>query len=409
VKFQGVAIHQDFHGLGAAAPQRAIQRRLAQFKALGVNAIRTAHNPPNPDLLDLADRMGILVLDEFSDVWTGHKYTDVGDYAAYFSKPATSLTGLPAVPGMATGAAWWQVDYTGWVMRDRNHPSVVLYSTGNEIRDSLATRTALLTKMLALSHGLDTTRKVTQALFDPGTNGDVGGPTNTLLDVWGNNYNVANCTQALTSAPTKSGLLTEMGTETSTWSTVKSTPGLTGEFIWTGVDYLGEEPLLWPLIGGGGTAGLALMDALGAVSATGQAWQKVWGVPVTATPAAGTAASKLSVSADHTALTTDNNDIVYVKAAVSDTAGAVVTASTTPITFAVTGPGSIVAVDSASMVQETFRGNVRKAFNGLAYALVQATGPGAITVTASATGLTGGSATIMATSGTFVPCSGTCD
>jgi len=409
LKFQGVADHQDYHGLGAAAPQRAMQRRLAQLKALGVNAIRTAHNPPSPDFLDLTDRMGMLVLDEFTDVWVAHRYTDVGDYGAFFTKTATTPTGMPAVPGVATGATWWQVDLTGWIMRDRNHPSVALYSMGNEVRDSIATRTPILTQMIAISHALDGPRAVTQALFDPATAGDIGGATNTLLDVWGNNYNVPNCLQAMTSAPTKSGLLTEMGTETSTWATVTANAALTGEFIWSGVEYLGEAPLMWPTIGGGGTSGGSLQDAVGAVTAQGQAWQKTWGVPVTANPTAGATASQLVLTADHAALTTDGNDVSYVKAVVADALGAVVTGSAAPITFAISGPGTIVAVDSGSMIQETFRGNVRNAFNGVAYALVQATGAGAITVKASATGLTGGSATVTATAGSFVPCSGTCD
>ena len=410
VKFQGVADHQDFHGLGSAAPQRAMQRRMAQLKALGVNAIRTAHNPPSPDLLDLADRMGFLILDEFTDMWVAHRYSDVGDYGAYFSKTATAPTGMPAVPGVTTGATWWQVDFTGWIMRDRNHPSVALYSTGNEIRDSIATRTPILTNMIAISHALDTTRKVTQALFDPATAMDIGGATNTLLDVWGNNYNVPNCLQAMTAAPTKSGVLTEIGSNSqSDWATVTGNPGLTGLFIWTGVEYLGEAPLMWPTIGGGGTSGGALMDALGAPTAAGLSWQKTWGMPASANPATGTTASQLVVTADHASITTDVNDISYVKAVVADAAGGVVTSSAVPITFAITGPGTIVAVDSGSMIQETFRGNVRNAFNGVAYALVQASGAGAITVKASATGLTAGSATVMATAGTFVPCSGMCN
>ncbi|MGA7124392.1 MAG: hypothetical protein WBY94_30095, partial [Polyangiaceae bacterium] len=158
-----------------------------------------------------------------------------------------------------------------------------------------------------------------------------------------------------------------------------------------------------------GTVGGSLQDALGAVTAQGQAWQKTWGVPVTANPAVGTTASQLVLTADHATLTTDGNDISYVKAVVADASGAVVTSSATPITFAISGPGSIVAVDSGSMIQETFRGNVRNAFNGVAYALVQATGAGAITVKASATGLTSASATVTATAGSFIPCSGTCD
>ena len=111
VKLQGVANHQDLHGLGMAAPQRALQRRLAQLKALGVNAFRTAHDPPSPDFLELTDRMGILVLDEFADVWTEHKYTDVGDYAAYFNEASTTPTGKPALPSAAQGTKWWEVDF----------------------------------------------------------------------------------------------------------------------------------------------------------------------------------------------------------------------------------------------------------------------------------------------------------
>jgi beta-galactosidase len=409
IKFQGVANHEDFHGLGIAAPQRAMQRRLAQLKALGVNAIRTAHNPPSPDFLDLTDRMGILVLDEFTDVWTAHKYTDVGDYAAYFNQTATAPTGMPTVPAVPgvnnAGATWWQVDFTGWIMRDRNHPSVALYSMGNEIHDGINTRTPILTKMVAMSHALDPTRSDTQALLDPGTAGDVGGATNMLLDVWGDNYNVANCLTAMTSAPTKSGLLTEMLTPTSTWATVTANAGLTGEFLWTGVDYLGEVDGGWPTVG----RVTGLMDELGAVRSIGYSWQTVWGAPKTAPPATGTTASKLTVTADHATLLTDVNDIVFVKAVVSDAAGNVVASSSTPITFAITGPGTIVAVDSGSMTQETFRGNVRNAFQGIAYALVQATGAGPITVTASASGLAGGTASIQASAGTFVPCSGTCD
>jgi beta-galactosidase len=97
-----------------------------------------------------------------------------------------------------------------------------------------------------------------------------------------------------------------------------------------------------------------------------------------------------------------SNDIAFVRATVGGTGA-------TPVTFAITGPGTIVAVDSASMTNETFRGLTRNAYNGSAYALVQATGAGTITVTATGTGLTNASVTITATEGAFVPCSGTCD
>jgi beta-galactosidase len=406
IKLQGIANHQDMHGLGMAAPQRAIQRRLAQLKAIGVNAFRTAHDPPNPDFLALTDRMGILVLDEFADVWTEHKYTDVGDYAAYFNEASTSPTGMPPLPAAATGTKWWEVDFSGWIMRDRNHPSVALYSMGNEIHDSIATRTPILTEMVAISHELDPSHYDTQALLNPATSGDYPGTTtSSLLDVWGDNYDVNTCVAALGQVHTTSGVMTENGQQTSTWTTIKATAGLIGEFIWTGTDYLGEANDEWPAIGNN----QALLDALGVVQSQGYTWQQEWGATVTHPAPTGTTATKLVVTADHATVLTDWNDISFVGAAVSDATGNLVTSSTTPVTFAITGPGTIVAVDSASMTNETFRGNVRNAYKGLAYALVQATAAGTITVTASAEGLAGASATIQATLGTFVPCSGTCD
>jgi beta-galactosidase len=405
VRFQGIANHQDFHGLGMAAPQRAMQRRLAQLKAIGVNAIRTAHDPPSPDFLELTDRMGFLVLDEFADVWTEHKYTDVGDYAAYFNQASTGSTGMPALPTATKGTKWWEVDFSGWIMRDRNHPSVALYSMGNEIHDSIGVRTPILTEMVAISHELDPAHDDTQALLDPATSGDVGGATNTLLDVWGDNYDVNSVVTAEANAPTKSGLLTENGQQTSTWTTIVATPAFTGQFIWTGTDYLGEANGLWPTVGNNG----ALVDELGTVRSQGYAWQGVWGAPKTSPPLTGNGATKVVLTADHSTILTDWNDVSFVKAAISNATGAVVTSSSTPVTFAITGPGTIVAVDSGSMIEETFRGNVRNAYEGLAFAIVQATGPGAITVTASASGLTGSSVNVQASAGTFVPCSGTCD
>jgi beta-galactosidase len=405
VRFQGIANHQDFHGLGMAAPQRAMQRRLAQLKAIGVNAVRTAHDPPSPDFLELTDRMGFLVLDEFADVWTAHKYTDVGDYAAYFNQASTSPTGMPALPSSAKGTKWWEVDFTGWMMRDRNHPSVALYSMGNEIHDSIAVRTPILTEMVAIAHGLDPSRYLTQALLDPATSGDVGGATNTLLDVWGDNYDVNSILTAEVNAPTKSGLLTENGQQTSTWTTIAATPAFTGEFIWTGTDYLGEADGLWPTVGNKG----ALMDELGTLRSQGYAWQGVWGAPKTSPAPTGNGATKIVLTADHPTILTDWNDVSFIKAAISDGAGGVVTSSSAPVTFAVTGPGTIVAVDSGSMVEESFRGHVRNAYQGLAFAIVQATGAGTITVTASSSGLTGSSVTVQASTGIFVPCSGRCD
>ncbi|MDP9036936.1 MAG: glycoside hydrolase family 2 [Myxococcota bacterium] len=386
VKLKGVAMHHDVSALGAAVPMRAWQRRLAQFKSFGVNAIRTAHNPVAPEVLDLADRMGLLVLDEFFDAWVSHKYADVGDYGAYFN-------------------TWYQIDVADIVKRDRNHPSVALYSLGNEIRDSVSTRAPLATKMVSICHQLDPGRAVTQALFDPQQAGDVTGATRTIVDVFGANYQVASIIQAMGMSPARAGLITEIGHATSTWSTVTSTPGLAGMFLWTGVDYLGEAPNGWPNVG----SGAGLMDRVGTLRADAYAYQKLWGAPSTSPPATGTSASKVVLTADHPTIMVDGNDISYVKATIADGSGNVVTGASNAVTFSVTGPGAIVAVDSGTLVGESFRGTQRNAFQGVCFALVQATGPGAITVTASAAGLTGSSATVQSTAGRFVPCSGACD
>ena len=391
IKLQGTANHQDYHGLGLAAPQRAIQRRVAALKTIGVNAWRTAHDCPNPEFLDVADRMGLLVLDEWTDVWTAHKYSDVGDYALYFNTASTTPTGMPALPTQAKGTKWWEVDFTGWIMRDRNHPSIAIYSMGNEIHDSISTRTPILSEMRDIAHALDPAHNITQALLDPSTNGDTAaGATSTLLDVWGDNYNVAVAQQMEASVTTKSSVITEMGTETTTWSSI--TGGLVGLFMWTGVDYMGEVDGQTTKIGGGG----ALMDELGAIRSSGQAWQTIWGVTKT-TFSSGAVAGKVTVTADHSTLLVDNNDCVFFQAAVSGADG-------TPVTFAISGPGNIIAVDSGNMNMETFRGLTRNTYNGVAYAIVQATGPGTITVTASASGQTDGSASVTATAGTFTPC-----
>ncbi len=185
---------------------------------------------------------------------------------------------------------------------------------------------------------------------------------------------------------------------------VTSTPALTGDFYWTSHDYLGEAVTAYPTVGS--TTGM--MDRMGTMKPIAYSFQTLFGTTTTP-PTTGTTATKIVLAADHSTLLTDLNDIVYVKATIADANNRVVTSAANPVTFSVTGPGTIVAVDSGSVNAESFRGNVRNAYQGLAFALIQATGPGTITVTASSANLTGATATITASAGTFVPCSGTCD
>ena len=114
-KIKGVCLHHDGGAFGAAVPLRVWERRLEALQQLGVNAIRTAHNPPAPEFLDLCDRMGFLVMDEFFDCWTVGK--NPYDYHLFFKE-------------------WSKIDARDTILRDRNHPSIILYSVGNEIHDT---------------------------------------------------------------------------------------------------------------------------------------------------------------------------------------------------------------------------------------------------------------------------------
>jgi beta-galactosidase len=237
--------------------------------------------------------------------------------------------------------------------------------------------------------------------------GDFPGAMLTILDVFGANYRIDEVVSAIAMTPRHAGIVTEDGsTSTSNWGTVTSTAALTGDFYWTAFDYLGEAAGLWPQVGS--TTGI--MDRMGTLKPIAYNFSSLFGGNAGTAPAAGTTATKIVLTADHATLLTDANDVSYIKAAVTDANGRVVTsASSTPVTFSITGPGTIVAVDSGSVMAETFRGTVRNTFQGLAFAIVQATGAGTITVSASAGGVTSASATVQASAGTFVPCSGTCD
>ena len=167
MKIRGVNMHHDLGALGSAVNYRAIERQVQILQSMGVNAIRTSHNPPAPELLDVTDRLGVLILDEAFDTWTQTKTAN--DYGLYFT-------------------AWAQRDIQAMVTRDRNHPSVILWSIGNEVGGSTtATATNLKNWVLAM----DTTRALTWA------SNKMGGPhvsegddrnVAALLDVAGYNY-----------------------------------------------------------------------------------------------------------------------------------------------------------------------------------------------------------------------------
>lgn len=240
-KLKGVCLHHDAGAFGAAVPLRAWERRLELLKQLGVNAIRTAHNPPSPEFLDLCDRMGLLVMDEMFDCWTVAK--NPYDYHLYFKE-------------------WSLIDTRDTVRRDRNHPSIVLYSAGNEIHDTpkedLAKR--ILKDLVEVFHENDQTRPVTQALFRPNVSNDYDNGLADMLDVIGTNYRDSELLTAHQNKPNRKIVGTEQGHDLRTWLACRDNPQHAGQFLWSGIDYLGESRR-WPIV----AAGSGLLDRTGAI------------------------------------------------------------------------------------------------------------------------------------------------
>jgi beta-galactosidase len=257
-KIYGVALHTDAGALGTAVPLAAWQRRLTALRALGVNAIRTAHNPPAPEFLDLADRMGFLVMDEMFDCWTVAK--NPYDYHLYFKE-------------------WSLRDTADTVRRDRNHPSIILWSAGNEIHDTPHPDIAIpiLKSLVDTFHENDPTRPVTQALFRPNVSHDYDNGLADLLDVVGQNYREQEILKAHADKPTRKIIGTENTHDRNQWIAMRDHPEYSGQFLWSGIDYLGEAGR-WPSIGAG--SGLLLTTSLPRARAyERQSW---WADPTTA-------------------------------------------------------------------------------------------------------------------------------
>lgn len=302
VKINGVCMHHDLGCLGAAVSTRALERQLEILKEMGCNGIRCSHNPPAPELLDLCDRMGFIVMDETFDMWRKKKTRH--DYSRYFNE-------------------WHERDLTDLVMRDRNHPSIFMWSIGNEVleqwtdakADTLSLEEAnlilnfghgkemlaregemsvnsLLTKKLAeMVKALDPTRPVTAGCNEPNPNNHLF--RSGALDVIGFNYHdnwFAGVPQNFPGKPfivteSVSGLMTRgyyrmpsdsMFVWPERWDKpfhdasfscssydnchvpwgnrhegtlrhVKNNDFISGQYIWTGFDYIGEPtPYGWP-------------------------------------------------------------------------------------------------------------------------------------------------------------------
>jgi len=271
LKILGVCDHHDLGSLGAALNTRALERQLQILKAMGCNGIRTSHNPPAPELLDLCDKMGFIVMDEAFDCWEVGKIKY--DYHLYFKD-------------------WHKRDLEDQILRDRNHPSVFIWSIGNEIPqqgDTSALRVA--PELASIVHSLDKTRPITTANDRPDTTNKI--IKSGAIDLIGYNYHEFTYAKFHDRYPGKKFIATETtsGLETrgyydmpsdsiriwptnfgafkgnsdntvsaydnvrppwgstheATWKVMKKYDFLSGFYIWTGFDYLGEPtPYSWP-------------------------------------------------------------------------------------------------------------------------------------------------------------------
>jgi beta-galactosidase len=276
VKINGVCNHHDLGCLGAAVNRRAIERQLEILKAMGCNGIRTSHNPPAPELLDACDRMGFIVMDEAFDMWKKKK-TDF-DYSLNWDD-------------------WHQRDLQDMILRDRNHPSVFIWSIGNEIGEQWdkkdSSGTIIARELAAIIKSLDTTRPITSACNDQDTLNPI--IRSGVLDVIGYNYAQKSYPGFPKKFPGKKFIASETvsalatrgsydmpsdsirrwprrwdksfhdgnkdqscssydncsapwgSTHEETWKVIKRHDFLSGMYIWTGFDYLGEPtPYGWP-------------------------------------------------------------------------------------------------------------------------------------------------------------------
>ena len=226
VLLKGGCMHHDNGFLGSATIDRAEERRVQLMKAYGFNAIRTSHNPPSQQFLDACDRNGVLVLEEAFDMWERPKNPE--DYHLYFNE-------------------WWKKDLKSMIHRDRNHPSVIIWSIGNELNeraDSLGF--TIRKKLVDEVHKLDSTRPVTEAIcgfWDHwGQKWSTTIPAYADLDIGG--YNYLNNQYEADHAEFPERIM--VGTESyaaesyAYWQQVEKNPYVIGDFVWTAMDYLGE-------------------------------------------------------------------------------------------------------------------------------------------------------------------------
>ncbi len=260
--FKGVCLHHDGGALGAAMTKGTWRRRLDKLKNMGCNAIRTSHNPHANELYELCDEMGFLVMDEAFDEWEGCKNKWYRGHNVYPPKHQGYANDFPE---------WHERDLTAQIRRDRNHPSIVLFSIGNEIdypndpynhesfltmtgnndankpeeerrfrsdRPNMERLTVISKKLAAIAKKVDPTRPVTAAVAFPELSANLGYIDH--LDVVGYNYKEHLYEQDHSRFPDKPFIGSENSPSFAAWKWVKKLPFISGQFLWIGIDYLGE-------------------------------------------------------------------------------------------------------------------------------------------------------------------------
>jgi beta-galactosidase len=226
VELRGGCVHHDNGPLGSAAIDRAEERKVELLKKNGFNAVRTSHNPPSKVFLDACDRIGLFVIDEAFDQWQREKNHQ--DYHLYFD-------------------TCWKKDLDAMVLRDRNHPSVIIWSIGNELNERVDSSGLVIAKRLVAEiKRLDTTRPVTNALcsfYDhPGYKWDTTAAAFALLDVGGYNYMAKEYETDHLKHPGRIMFGAESVPKNilKNWNLIEKHPYIIGDFVWTAMDHLGE-------------------------------------------------------------------------------------------------------------------------------------------------------------------------